>query len=270
MRSIYTVCFSLLLMQFLMSCDTADQTDGFKPGFIVLDNEYDLGDIKSTDSFIFEISNEGDTDLIGVRLSTSNPAFKVTPDFIPVLRPRANQSFAQNIQITTLHGTSPTGIGSVGIMPKGVNQSQLQIEAKTVNMYGDTLRIRRHTTLFVRALVAEIELHDDNGLHPLDSFVRSVFPTNVSPWFTRGYDATGPVRVINTGNVDLSVRVYKRRDNNFGLFYEIESNLLLAVGQDTTIERKSSTALRLDGNNTISDVELLPIQPDGYIYMFID
>lgn len=253
-----------------MSCDTIEQTGDRKPGFLVLNDEYDLGNIKSTDTFEFEISNEGDSDLIGVRLSTSNPAFLVTPNFIPILRPRADQSLTQNIRVTTLHGTSPTGIGGIEVMPIGINQSQLQIEAQTVNFSGDTLMIQRQTTLSVHALFVDVELYDDNGLHPLDSYVRNVFPTNVTQWFVRGYDATGPVRIKNTGNVDLSIRVYKRRDNNQGLFYAIESNFVLAVGQDTTIERKSSTALRLDGSNTISNLELLPIQPDGYIYMYID
>ena len=246
-----------------------EEDEIFQPGTLILDSQYDLGDIKSTDSFAFEISNEGESDLIDVQLSTSNPAFAVTPDFIPLLRSRGSRSLIQNVRITALHGTSPTGIGSVALMPKGINESELLIEAKTVNLQGDTFRIQRKTTLLARALLIDVEFYDVDGHVELESFDRSVLSNNVAPWFVRGYEVTGPVRINNTGNVDLSVRVYKRRTDTNAAIYN-ESEFFLPVGQDTTIERNSSTAFRLDGSNTISDVERLPIQPDGYIYMFFD
>ena len=43
-----------------------EEDASFQPGTLVLDSEYDLGDIKSTDSFTFELSNEGESDLIDV------------------------------------------------------------------------------------------------------------------------------------------------------------------------------------------------------------
>ena len=246
-----------------------EEDASFQPGTLVLDSEYDLGDIKSTDSFTFELSNEGESDLIDVQLSTSNPAFTVTPDFIPVLRSRGSRSLIQNVRITALHGTSPTGIGSVALMPKGNNESELLIEAKTVNLHGDTLRIQRKTTLLARALLIDVEFYDVDGHVALASYDRSILSNNVAPWFVRGYEVTGPVRINNIGNVDLSVRVYKRRTDTNAAIYN-ESEFFLPIGQDTTIERNSSTAFRLDGSNTISDIERLPIQPDGYIYMFFD
>ena len=51
---------------------------GFRPGYILLDDAYELGDVKNTKTFTFEFSNEGDTDLVGISLASSNPAFVIT------------------------------------------------------------------------------------------------------------------------------------------------------------------------------------------------
>ena len=152
-------------------------------------------------------------------------------------------------------------------MTPGLNEAQLVVRARTTDLFADTLRISTRSTILALARIVDVEVSDMNGIVPLDAPSVGVISPNVSPWTMRGYTAAdGPLTIKNTGNMDLAIRVFRRTSETHAIYDE--SDLWLSVGRDTTIEREhENMAFRINGNNTISNPELLPIQYDGFIYL---
>lgn len=256
------------LTQILSSCDGFDKgEEEFRPGYILLDSAYDFGDIKNTKTISFQFSNEGDTDLVGISLESSDSSFVISPSYIPVLKPRDKQSLTQNIQISAVHGSDPEGLGFLELMPPGLNEANLFIRAKTTDLHGDTLRISEHAALSAFAQIVDVEVSDVNKVVPLNNPFHNSNTPNISPWPIRSYRvANGPLTIKNTGNVDLSIRVFRRTSEIFHVFDE--TDFWLSAGRDTTIDRDSEDmAFRINGGNTITYPDLLQIQPDGFIYI---
>ena len=252
-----------------MSCDGVDENhDEFTPGIILLDNRYEMGEVRNTKTITFEFANQGDADLIGINFVSSNPAFVISPDYIPRLRPRSQQSLTQNIEITAVHGMDPSGIGFLDLMPAGLNMADLEVSAKTTDFYGDTLDVRAQASISAIARIVDIEISNAFGVIPLDSSEYTVSSGPVSPWAMRAYRIpNGDLTLTNTGNIDLSIRVF-RRINDVQAIYR-ETDAMIPVGRDTTIARfNAEMAFKINGNNTISNPDVLPIQSDGFIYLY--
>ena len=256
-------------IQYLFGCDGINKLEEvFRPGFVTLDHVYNFGEVKHTKTFTFQFSNEGDTELIDISLLSSNASFVISPEYIPVLKPRGINSLTQNIEITAVHGSDPGGVGFRDLMFPGINEGQLIVRAKTTNFYGDTLRLSSRSVISAFARIVNVEVQNANGIIPLDSHIGSIFARGVSQWPLRLYDIDeGPITIKNTGNIDLSIRLF-RRTSAVESTYDA-SDFILSADQDTTIGRGGEgTAFRINGNNTISNPELLPILPDGYIYLY--
>lgn len=260
-------CIAVCIMcQLILSCDTHDDHDkAFMPGYLALDNEYDLGEIQNTKQFAFELSNIGGSNVFDASISSSNTSFVLDTEFIQILRPRAENSFIQPVVVTALHGTAPSGIGLADLMPPGENETTLRITGRTTNVYGDTLRLSERAVLRVNALLVDIEVSDVTGIIPLGSPTGSTSGVGDFVSRIRWYQtAPGPIHVRNTGNTDLPIRIYTRTE---GVEYD-EVDVFVSVGNEIEIDRSTERIiLRIDSQNTVSDFNRLPIESNGMIYL---
>ena len=231
------------------------------------DNTFELGELKNTKPYNFFLTNKGETDIFGVTIESSNTGFVVEPALIPILHASTDLGLEQALQVMAIHGTDPSGLGPAELLPMGVNETQLRIRGQTTDASRDTIHVDLRATLQVNAQLADIEIYDSNGLVQLDAPAGTVLGA-IAPWpITRYTVADGNVRLLNTGNVDVQVRIYRRTGTNE---YE-EIDVSLAPSEENTVERaRELVVVRVDANRTITDAARLPIQQDGLIYIACD
>lgn len=231
-------------------------------------NFINLGDIRNTRSYDFYLTNSGGSDLFDIVITSSNNQFLLEPDTIRALRSEDGAVPYQNLRVTIIHGTSASGVGPAEILAMGPNEVNLDITAKTTSNDGDTLLVSLQTILRVNALLVDIDLYDSRSLIDLKDGKSGI----AGPlWERRSYAVEeGPLRIVNTGNVQLQIQILKSIPNTVPPAFR-EINVALAPLEERIIEREverqgERVLFRIDGDNTTSDFESLPIQQDGLIY----
>ena len=276
----FRCALTLFLVLLFTGCDIlSPKEDRPMPGALSLEyahnpddtsDIFDLGDINNTRSYDFYLTNSGETDLFDVSIASSSDQFLVEPATIRVLRPRGGEAPHQNLKITVLHGTSASGVGPAETLVMGVNEVNLDISAKTITGEGDTLSVDAQAVLRINARLVDVEIFHGGGALDLragGSPDRFYNPTGIV-WESRVYRVVnGPIRIMNTGNVQLQVRILKQFETSAPPTYR-ETNVVLEPLEEASIDRgQERIFIRIDGGNTISDFEALPIQQDGLIYI---
>jgi len=268
----------MLLVGLLAGCDGLNEEQSpVEPGALSLasinpvnntGNVFNLGDLKNTKSFPFYLTNKGDTDIFNVTIESSNPDFIVEPDFIGVLQAGGGLLLEQGLQVTAVHGSSASGLGPAAPMRMGLNETELLIRAQTTDASDDTLSVQTQATMQVNVQLADIELFDINGVVRLDSTTGSIAGA-VTTWpLPPLIVADGNLRLVNSGNVDLQIRTYQRRES---LEYEEIDSLSVSPTEEIIVERRwETTVISIDTNETVTDPDRLTIYQDGLVYILCD
>ena len=107
--------------------------------------DVDLGLVKGTTERLFIPRNSAESPLTNVKITSSNPAIKLTPNFIPVLDISGDESFVQILQMTIVHGLDPiTNEPLEKLLPYGKTDFYVEFEGIS---NGDTIRSRFDMTL---------------------------------------------------------------------------------------------------------------------------
>ena len=268
-----TLILLLFIAVILPACDGLNEEE-LQPGALSLasvnaageaDNVFSLGDVKNTKAFNFYLTNSGDTDIFDVSIESSNEDFIIDPDSIPVLQVGRDLLLEQGLQVTAVHGTDASGLGPTKPMRMGMNETELRVRASTTNASGDTLSLRVRASLQVNALLADLEIYDLNGKVALDAPSGTISGVVTPTRLSRFEVADGNLRLVNTGNVALQIRLFQVEDAT-----QFEDVMLLP-GEESTVERnREPIIVRIDTDRTVTRANLLPIQLDGYVYVVCD
>lgn len=81
--------------------------------------DFDLGDLPSTDTYLFVLKNTGQSEVQNVVLAADNPAVVITPSRIAVLQPEGAGGVVPVIKVTIQHGKSASGLTDAPLLEPG-------------------------------------------------------------------------------------------------------------------------------------------------------
>jgi hypothetical protein len=241
---------------------SADAADG-NPSF-------DLGDLKATDDFLFILKNVGGAAIKDVTLTSSDPAFQVSPSTISLLEPSATAGIEPVVRLRILHGQLLGGVGYAPLMSPGAHAGQVTIQGQTTDGQGKGQQTSLQFSASVHAQVMDLK-----------AYVGATAVDFLSCPRQQGYPscqiqgAPLDLKLENAGNVDIDL-TWLTMD-----FITSKATETLAVGASTpsTVEKAANYlpevprafyAIRLWGQGAVSDPQRLPLQPDGNVFILFD
>jgi hypothetical protein len=233
-------------------------------------NTIDLGDLHSTTSYYFLLTNTGGHCITNIHLSVSDSSFVIFPTSIDsLIVGLGTQSLVPIIKLTALHGTGPQGLGSEPLMSPGIHQVQINVSGTTKQNNIDTT-VSLIATAKINALVMDIDLHTE-----LTTIDLTNPPVGYSDYQFDGFDVNyirefidstdSIVTIVNKGNINIRLKselVSNRSDS---------SSLIINVSDSANfiVRNGDEIIFRLDGNNTVCDPRKLPLQIDGKTYFVV-
>jgi hypothetical protein len=233
-------------------------------------NTIDLGDLHSTTSYYFLLTNTGGHCITNIHLSVSDSSFLIFPTSIDSLTVGlGTQSLVPIIKLTALHGTGAQGLGSEPLMSPGIHQVHINVSGTTKRNNIDTT-VSLIATANINALVMDLDVH--STVKTIDLFNP---PFNYAPFRFDGFDVgivygfpdstDSIITIINKGNVGLKIKTEDINNTSDSSSCSINvndsANFIVGLG----VYR----VFRLDGNNTVCDPTKLSLRSDGRAYIFI-
>lgn len=229
---------------------------------------FDLGSLKSTQSFYFLLLNSGDMPITDVTLSSNNEAFEVYPGKIDTLSATADLTTVPIISIKAKHGQAAGTVGHVDTLPSGNLSVAINIKGKTQDAAGQIVELSHDLNLSTMVEYADIKLLFSNierDLTKPNSSGSTIYGDGTS---LRNYTGELPT-IMNSGNSRLLISVF----DNQGLWLDgpsflreitLEPNGSAAI--DFTGSTNNEVVIRIDTLGVVYDQERLKGHNDGYIY----
>lgn len=243
---------------------------------------FDLGSIKGSTAFYFLLYNIGSTPITDVTLSMADTQFEVYPSAMDTLIPGGDVGMLPVVKVSAIHGTALDGYGFRPLMPRGKNSGKLLVTGKTKTRNGADTSVALVADLTLNTLVMDIVLKCGQTTLSLvetlagmgyifDNFVVSLM---------RGYgsDISGDsVSIINTGNVPLALKIeyfsYSDVNAKDSFMFSLDTLQKAVVPRtiyDSKYKIETLPIVCLDGHNTVTDQDRLPLQANGKSYFFIE
>jgi hypothetical protein len=180
---------------------------------------FDFGDIKSTETYLFQLKNTGTVNVNNVSVSSDNSSVVVvSPGSIAVLPTEGVGGITPLISVQVVHGVGINGYGTADLLPKG--PFSFNLTASGVDTNGNTVSSTCEVDLNV--LVASFTLSSVDGVSiPMGSVkMEESFPQEIvmpfNGWYVVSYSVpiTAPAdptvftrnfMLTNTGNCSLEV-----------------------------------------------------------------
>lgn len=283
-------CFILSILAMLLTISgckksTETQTIPKSSGYFVLtqmksDNElksilkntfedpspgFDLGEIKASKEFYFILTNGGEEPIFDIQLSSSVPAFQITPSEISYLPGRTTINggteggFIPLITLGVTHGIRLNGVGFAPLLPVNSNSAIIRFSGKTLNNE-DTITVSQDFEMSVIARVMDIRFFDGQAEVDLAHPTGGAF--TLGPMGSKTYRlyniSNGSLEVENTGNVPILVSTYEH--NTFLDSIRLEPGIRKAV---TVVNLSNIHALVFDGQGTITHPERIELFDEG-------
>jgi len=227
---------------------------------------FDLGAIRATDQFFFNLSNAGGTSITGITIASNNPAFEVSPAAISELPPdTGTASVTPVVRVTAIHGIPSSGLGFTDLLPAGANNAVIDFNGTTTDSVGASIAVALDVTLTVNAFVFDIQITDVNGVVDLTGAGTVCCPPAGGGFSIPELQVQGDILVENTGNVDIAL------STSFSLNFLSAFLTTLTPGTSVAVLAADFAAeglvLVMDGGGTVSDQSRLPILPNGLIVL---
>jgi hypothetical protein len=203
----------VLVSQLFFACKKDDEVTPVQPGTFVIstqanqtsaNSEFDLGDLFSSDDFIFMLANSGDETIFNTTLSSNNPAFDVNIKNIQTL----SKSSPALITIDITHGVPLKGVGKVPNLPQGENKATITLKGKTLSGK-DTVVVIKEFIVKVNAKVMDAKILSGgiDAIKDTTAFKNLI----VAPSKT--------VKLVNTGNVLIKASISYTKVGVTGYLY---------------------------------------------------
>ncbi|WP_157463755.1 hypothetical protein [Deinococcus pimensis] len=221
-----------------------------------------VGDIKNTSTYYFILANSGGTPITDIKLTSSNPAFAVSPGGIDSLGTTQDVGIIPIVKVTAVHGASSTGLGTAPLLPMGMNESVVHIEGVTKDGNNNAVPVVLDATVQGDAKLMNVSLTHQGQDVPLNTRQR-VLPC--ADWIGATLylrcDNT-EVTFKNTGNVSLKVTQTSTSDGS----PTPQGPFILQPGEAFTSTVKQwgeAACYSLDSGNVQRDQTQLPVLLDG-------
>lgn len=186
---------------------------------------FDVGDVKTTTTYLFMLRNTGSIPISNIHLVTDNPSIEVSPAAIQILSPDGTGGLSPIIQVTVLHGS---GAGHFGYAPQlAAGALAFHITATGMST-GGTVLADANISGTVRLAAAQVEIADElmdyngrpAGIANLQIYGHADLPfaagrldalsigLSGSSSLTALPTATKDITIRNIGNQTLEVTVY--------------------------------------------------------------
>lgn len=186
---------------------------------------FDVGDVKTTTTYLFMLRNTGSIPISNIRLVTDNPSIEVNPAAIQILSPDGTGGLSPIIQVTVLHGS---GAGHFGYAPQlAAGPLAFHITATGMST-GGTVLADANISGTVRLAAAQVEIPDEQmdyngrpaGVANLQIYSHALLPFAAgrldalqiglagSSRLTALPTSTKDITVRNIGNQTLEVTVF--------------------------------------------------------------
>lgn len=217
--------------------------------------DFDLGELKTTDTYLFVLKNTGTEDVTNVVLSSDNPDVTVTPSRIGVLQPDGQGGVVPVIKVSVQHGISQSGLRDTPLLSPGATLFN-------VTATGDA-GVTAQASMGVTVLVANFDIVFNSYAWNLDyvtdcnwalypelsstattELAELVGTTQFSRWVSEAayypeVAISGHTCVIrNTGNANLVVTLYSHLDadgNDVGTATTVLETVTITAGSTYTV-----------------------------------
>lgn len=225
---------------------------------------FNLGDITGTTDFYFLLENTGDRDITEITASVSDSAFTIYPQTIDLLPPAEtldlhNLDEYPLLRLTAIHGSAPQRVGNFPLMSAGLNSTMMKVTGKTVDEEGVEVAAELRAQMNVNAFLMDVILWDGPEEIDLLSSDGSVLVGGfVIPEFVKIYEVADTVRIENTGNVPVNLKIFST-----GMFHT------LAAGDTLTLDYGMSTHVMFKDDGYARDLSRFPEYSDGNCYIYL-
>lgn len=224
-----------------------------------------LGEMKDSREYYFILTNGGEESIFDINLSSSVPAFQITPARIGSLAGKTTISsgvtggFIPLITLGVTHGTRLNGLGYASLLPMNLNIAIITISGKTLKN-GDTISIIQQIEMQALAKIMDIRVFDgltEINLEQPDGGVGYLGPMGVKDY--RWYNLTHTsFEIENTGNIPITISTYER--SMFVDSVRIEPGFRKTL---TIANVSEMNALVFDGKGTITYPERIELFENG-------
>ena len=167
-----------------------------------------LGDLKASRNFYFFLKNAGGTAITDITIESNNAHFDVTPEEIGILEPDSLATIIPIIRVSALHGVALNGIGYIDLIPMNENRTVISIAGVTTDENGTNIPVSIFAELTINALIMDIELFDGDSIIDLTTPDGSGSSNLGGLGFIRNYNYSLVPKILNIGNIPISVSVY--------------------------------------------------------------
>jgi hypothetical protein len=226
--------------------------------------DFDMGDIRASQEFLFLLVNPGDTDVVDLNLGSDSDTFTVKPATIDRLPPQSEAYVLPIIRVAALHGVAVEGVGAIDLMPMGPNSATISVsgQSESLDDNGGATEVGFEALMSVEARVMDVELYDGTDLVDLTDPSGSSSTNLGGLGFQRFYYIGSAASLTNTGNVDIEVIFYDFNDTPTVV------DDLLAPGASITVPSTVSTVgLK---SNTVTNGARLQLGNDGVAYFRLE
>jgi len=254
---------------------------------------FNFGDIKSTEIYLFQITNTGTAEVDNITLSTDNPTAAVcTPASIAVLPiAGSGNGLTPLVEVQVLHGVGLNGYGSAATLPAGSFTFNLTASGTDIN--GNT--VSASCSIQLNVLVASFNLLDFTGnnvsLLTTNRGSTSMYgiglPVTTNGWYfyeTEQFNVSEDglpddrfYSIQNTGNVPLVVNDLGSQN---GIDTPIPQNFIIQPNTTQQINFSYTTGwpgqnvfeigepIVIDSDNTVFSSSQIPCDSDGDYYIY--
>lgn len=159
---------------------------------------FDLGNLKSSKSFYFMLSNAGGQAITNVTIESNNPQFEVFPKSIDKIDSAGAGGIVPLLELGVIHGNRLNGLGFQNLLPMGDNTVEVTIKGKTQGENGEEdVELKAEIKLFAEVMAVEFYIND----------TKQGFRDAVGNYFSLyNIDDNQTFKIKNTGNVEIKLQ----------------------------------------------------------------
>jgi len=226
--------------------------------------DFDLGDVRTSKSFGFYLTNGGGRDITSVKMLTGNASFIISPTNINELK--VNQvGLSQTISLDIVHGKAINGSSLSSLLPMNSNIGTLTITGKTTNEKNEFIDISAIAKFKINVLLMDISLLENNKEIRLDTNFGGVSTNLGGLGSMRNYwIKNSKFTIKNTGDVPISLKYGTKNNGTFENQISLEINAEKEFSIDNVM---GSLFFEFDGSNTMTNDKRIQLGNNGKGYL---
>ncbi len=221
--------------------------------------EFDLGDIRSSKHFGFNLANGGQNSINDISIISDNDFFNFSPTKINSLK-SVSIGLTQIIGLDVVHGKAINGSALSNIQNKGDNYCNVTITGTTKDDKNQTIQLKTVVKFKINAKVMDLSFYDGSQKIYYETISGSCLSCIKGSGATTLWCDSTKMTLENTGNVNIKVN-YGESSN------DINTSETVEIGKKITFNLSNKIYyLEIDGSNTVVDENKFKYFKNGKVY----